>query len=111
VWRRAGRILVIWSSHRRCFLPSLLSGRRRFLSRLLFEVLANYLILWLVTVTLSTQFVLLLHLLGISFTGIFSLIDRQRGSRRYGIASPPVPAASIAFPVMAPVLTPARRRI
>lgn len=110
VWRRAWLILMIWSSHRRSFLPSLLSGSRRFLSRLLFEVLAHYLILWLVTVTLSAQLVLLLHLMGISFTGIFFLIDRQRGSCRGGIASPPVPSAVTLFPFMAPVLTPARWR-
>lgn len=111
VWRRAGLILVIWSSHRRCFLPSLLSGSRRFLSRLLFEVLAHYLVLGLVTVTLSAQLVLLLHLVRISFSGIFSLVDRQRGPRRDRAASPPVPSAVALFPVMAPMLTPARRSI
>ena len=54
-----------WTAHRRPFLSSRLSRCGRFLCSLLLKVLADYLVMRLVTILLTTDRLLLLHLPGI----------------------------------------------
>src|SRR6185369_3505084 len=105
------RRLLPWTSRLRFFLPSTLGGSRRFLSCLLLEMLADYLVTRLITVTLAAQRMLLLYLTGIPVSRILPLVDRQRGARRSSVAIPPAPSAVTLFPAITPVLAPAGRGI
>ena len=64
----------------------------------------------LVTVVLPLKNVLLLGR-RISIPCILALVCGQRGWRRYRATVPVVPSAMTLLPFMAPVITPARRRI
>jgi hypothetical protein len=74
-------------------------------------VLLHYGITRLVTVTILLKLALPLHLSGILIPGILPLVAGQRGRCGGSAAVPFVPAASTLFPVMAPIFTPAWRRI
>jgi len=104
-------LLLPWASHPRLFLPSPLSRCGRSLSSLLLKMLADCLVTRLVTVMLAAERPLLLHLAWIPVSRILPLVDGQRGGRRSRAAIPPVPSTSPLLPLMAPVLTPAGRRI
>lgn len=65
----------------------------------------------LVLVTFLLKFALPLHLSWILIPGILPLVAGQRGRRGGSTTVPLIPAVSTLFPVTAPVLMPAWRRI
>lgn len=68
--------------HRSRFLPSTLGGCRRFLHRLLLDMLADYLVSRLVAVTPAAQLMLLLYLAGIVVPCILALVGGARRTCR-----------------------------
>ena len=83
------------------------------LSRLhtLLIILLRYRLTRLVAVPLGLDRMLLFDRARIAIPGIIPLIARQRCGSRGGTAVPLVPPASTLFPVTAPVVTPAWRRV
>ncbi|HEY3309512.1 MAG TPA: hypothetical protein VGJ93_13745 [Desulfuromonadaceae bacterium] len=77
---------------------------------LLLIVLADHLVTRLVTVALVAYRMLLFYP-GIPVSRVLSLVNWQRGAGWSRVALPPIPSPSALLPSMAPVLTPAGRRI